>query len=212
MILLLFRHSWEDVTLAVWLKYPNPFSSHVLASDILERRIDVAAGKIYTTRLMLKTSSLPPWIRRFYNTSLAYTLEESVVDLRNRTMTVVCRNLSHAKHVYAEEKLVIKPQAHADAATFSFKGTKFDAMKASMQPAAPSECSLSPSGTILESHASVTVHFGWAITPQIEGYLGRRLSENLSKSRMALQYVCDKLKAHRNAFPFNSAVNAVVNC
>ena len=34
-----YEHPWTEVAKAHWLKYPNPFASHVLTSDVLERRL-----------------------------------------------------------------------------------------------------------------------------------------------------------------------------
>lgn len=47
--------------MALWLKYPNPFSKHVLAGDIVDRYID-HLGRLCTTRVILKTSAIPAWI------------------------------------------------------------------------------------------------------------------------------------------------------
>ena len=55
-----YEFSWEMVSQALWLKYPNPLSTHVLASDILSRTID-SDGVLHTVRLILKTSSVPSW-------------------------------------------------------------------------------------------------------------------------------------------------------
>lgn len=55
------EHEWEHVCMAVWLKYPNPISSHVLSSDVLERRVDETTGKLFTKRLFLKEAKIPRW-------------------------------------------------------------------------------------------------------------------------------------------------------
>lgn len=47
--------------MALWLKYPNPFSKHVLASDVISRSVD-GLGRLCTTRVILKTSAIPAWI------------------------------------------------------------------------------------------------------------------------------------------------------
>lgn len=47
--------------MALWLKYPNPMSRHVLASDVISRSID-EAGRLLTTRVIHKTSAIPYWI------------------------------------------------------------------------------------------------------------------------------------------------------
>jgi len=40
-----FRHRWQDVTAALWQKYPNPFAAHVLTNDVIERFVDPETGR-----------------------------------------------------------------------------------------------------------------------------------------------------------------------
>ncbi|CAO3612228.1 unnamed protein product [Mucor hiemalis] len=49
---------WQNVTLAFWLRYPNPFASHVLSVDVLDRYVD-ENGVLKTTRLVLKKGKVP---------------------------------------------------------------------------------------------------------------------------------------------------------
>lgn len=39
-----YEHPWHQVTSAIFQKYPNPFASHVLTSDVIERRVDPETG------------------------------------------------------------------------------------------------------------------------------------------------------------------------
>lgn len=56
-----YGHPWALFTKAVWQKYPNPFASHVLSSDVIERRVDPETGILHTTRLFLKKGKVPKW-------------------------------------------------------------------------------------------------------------------------------------------------------
>ncbi|KAH6570229.1 hypothetical protein BASA50_011318 [Batrachochytrium salamandrivorans] len=103
----LLQHNWADVTKAIWQKYPNPFTSHVLSSDIVEQRIDPDTGILHTTRLFLKQGRLPKWGQQFINAPEAFILEKSTVDPVNKTMTTVTRNLSHVKLMFVEETQII---------------------------------------------------------------------------------------------------------
>lgn len=58
-----FEHAWDNVTYAFWLRYPNPFASHVLGCDVLDRSVDPVTGVLRTTRLILKKGVLPRWGR-----------------------------------------------------------------------------------------------------------------------------------------------------
>ena len=40
-----FPYSWDNVTHAVWRKYPNPFASHVLSADVIDRQVDPVTGR-----------------------------------------------------------------------------------------------------------------------------------------------------------------------
>eukprot|EP00158_Paraphelidium_tribonemae_P001987 Partr_v1_DN25015_c1_g1_i4_m51095 putative PRELI domain containing 1 len=90
-----YEHKWSDVTLAHWLKYPNPFASHVISSDVIDRRLDPSTNTLKTTRLFVKTGSIPKWGQGILRNSRAFVMEESEVDPVNRTMVTRTQNLSH---------------------------------------------------------------------------------------------------------------------
>ena len=100
------QHNWESVTMAIFKKYPNPFASHVLSDDVIERRID-NLGRLITTRLFTKQGKLPKWGLNFFNISQAYILETSTVDPTRGEMVVTTRNLSHSKLLLVQETSVI---------------------------------------------------------------------------------------------------------
>ncbi len=56
--------------MALWLKYPNPISKHVLAGDVVSRTVD-QLGRLCTTRVILKTSAIPQWLAHV-NTSVTH--------------------------------------------------------------------------------------------------------------------------------------------
>ncbi|ORX57340.1 MSF1-domain-containing protein [Piromyces finnis] len=97
------KHSWEQLTLAVWSKYPNPHSSHVLTSDVVDRYVDSRTGYLYTTRVFLKTHNLPKWGRKLVSNNEAFVVEHSVCKPNEGTMVVSQKNLSHAKLLLVEE-------------------------------------------------------------------------------------------------------------
>jgi hypothetical protein len=59
-----FDHPWPAVTLANWNKYPNPYSSHVLSCDTLDRRVDPRTGVITTERLLCCKQPVPSILKR----------------------------------------------------------------------------------------------------------------------------------------------------
>jgi hypothetical protein len=72
----------STVLLAFYLRYPNPFASHVLSCDVISRTFDRSNGAMRTTRLILKKGVLPKWARGWLGGLgglEAWVLEESEV-------------------------------------------------------------------------------------------------------------------------------------
>jgi len=98
-----YDYSFPAVTLAYFLRYPNPYSTHVLSSDVIDRHIDEETGRLYTTRIHLKRSRLPPAILKLLpksvlgnvtaGTSSSYILERSTIDVKEGWMETESRNL-----------------------------------------------------------------------------------------------------------------------
>ena len=102
-----FAHPYpfETVSLAYFLRYPNPYSTHVLSTDTLSRHYDPATRTLHTARLHLKRSKIPAPILRLLPRSLlghaaassgssqSYILERSVVDVDTGVMLTESRNL-----------------------------------------------------------------------------------------------------------------------
>ena len=55
-------HEWATVTKGVWLKYPNPYSGHVVSVDVLDRTIDPETGVIRTERVLGCKQAAPRWV------------------------------------------------------------------------------------------------------------------------------------------------------
>lgn len=97
-----YDYSFAAVSLAYFLRYPNPYSTHVLSTDTISRYID-PAGRLHTTRIHLKRSRLPSAVLRLLPKSVkgnvedgkssSYILEESTVDIKEGWMRTESRNL-----------------------------------------------------------------------------------------------------------------------
>lgn len=109
------NYPWDMVAGAFFQKYPNPFSSHVLSADTIERFVDPKTGKLHTIRLLLKTGSMPKWGRALLNASESYVIEYSVVDPGTREMVSITRNLNHTKFMVFEEtqRVTERPSSNA---------------------------------------------------------------------------------------------------
>lgn len=91
------------VSLAYFLRYPNPYSTHVLSTDVISRSFDPTTQRLSTTRLHLKRSKLPPTVLKILPKGIlggakggdgrSYVLEKSVVDVKEGWMETESRNL-----------------------------------------------------------------------------------------------------------------------
>lgn len=100
------KSSWDQVCIAFWQRYPNPYSNHVLTEDIIYREI-TPNNCLVSRRLLTKTSRGPRWMERYLPkqmASSAYIIEDSIVDPQKKTMTTLTWNISHARLMSVEER------------------------------------------------------------------------------------------------------------
>ncbi|TVY21468.1 Mitochondrial protein UPS1 [Lachnellula arida] len=97
-----YDYSFPAVTLAYFLRYPNPYSTHVLSTDVISRSID-SAGRLQTTRLHRKSSKLPSAVLNLLPKSVlgnvhggrseSFILETSTIDVKEGWMRTESKNL-----------------------------------------------------------------------------------------------------------------------
>lgn len=92
----LFHYNFEQVLQGFFKRYPNPFSSHVLSEDTVEREI-TKDGKLYSKRILTKTNPVPKWGERFFKGKFVCIVEESLVDPKTKTLTTYTRNIGYNK-------------------------------------------------------------------------------------------------------------------
>lgn len=149
------------------MKYPNPFSSHVLSSDILSRHLDPQTGRLHTRRLIHKTGTMPTWLVNMLKSQEAFVLEESVVDPQKCFMQTRTRNLTHQRFLVAEE---------VQTYTKSPEDAKW---------------------TLVDCQATVKCNFTGSskwLTAKIESLGVKRFADHFPKSKMAMMYILDKLR------------------
>jgi len=94
---------WPIVSLAFFLRYPNPYASHVVSCDVISRT-PTAEGTLLTTRLILKRGALPKWAPRgIVSRAESWVIEESEVDVYGREVRCRTKNLDHVKVMQVEE-------------------------------------------------------------------------------------------------------------
>lgn len=96
-----YDYAFPTVTLAYFLRYPNPYSKHVLTTDVLDRFIDPKTGRLHTTRVHLKKSKVPRTLLKLLPKGIggpedagqSYILEKSIVDVRAGWMKTESKNM-----------------------------------------------------------------------------------------------------------------------
>ncbi|OBZ79142.1 Protein UPS1, mitochondrial [Grifola frondosa] len=107
----LYDDPWSIVSLAYLLRYPNPFSSHILSCDVISREV-TSSGSLLTTRLILKTGSLPRWAPKgIISRAESWVIEESEVDPYGKVMRCTTKNLEHVRVMRVEERIHIEQMA-----------------------------------------------------------------------------------------------------
>jgi len=104
----LYDDPWSIVSLAFFLRYPNPYASHVLSCDVISRSFS-PSGTLLTTRLILKKGSLPRWAPKgIISRAESWIVEETEVDPHGKVLRCTTTNLDHVKIMRAEERITIK--------------------------------------------------------------------------------------------------------
>ncbi|KAF2704703.1 hypothetical protein K504DRAFT_460971 [Pleomassaria siparia CBS 279.74] len=113
-----YTYPFTAVTLAYFLRYPNPYSTHVLSTDTIARHYDPTTQRLTTIRLHLKRSKLPSAVLKLIPRSLigasaggdtqAYILEKSVVDVKEGWMDTESRNLEWTGVLSVVERQVFR--------------------------------------------------------------------------------------------------------
>ncbi|EXJ88819.1 hypothetical protein A1O3_01883 [Capronia epimyces CBS 606.96] len=96
-----YDYTFPAVTLAYFLRYPNPYSRHVLSTDVIDRYVDPETQRLHTVRLHLKKSKVPAGILKFLprgltgpgGSSQSYILEKSTIDLKEGWMETESKNM-----------------------------------------------------------------------------------------------------------------------
>jgi len=115
------------VSLAYFLRYPNPYATHVISTDVISRHVDPITRRLHTTRLVLKQSRLPKAITSIIPSSILgvaargangetqnYIMEKSVVDLKEGWMETETQNLQFRGILsVVERQLYFRPDGAA---------------------------------------------------------------------------------------------------
>jgi len=104
----LYDDPWSIVSLAFFLRYPNPYAAHVISCDVISRT-HTAEGTLLTTRLILKRGSLPRWApKNIVSRAESWIIEESEVDPFGQVVRCRTKNLDHVKVMQVEEHVLFR--------------------------------------------------------------------------------------------------------
>jgi len=115
-------YSLPTVSLAYFLRYPNPLAKHVLSTDTISQHIDPATKRLHTVRLHLKKSKVPAGILKFLpqtmggpdGSSQTYVLEKSVIDVKEGWMETESRNMEFTGVLSVVEKQMYRDKSLAN--------------------------------------------------------------------------------------------------
>ncbi|KAJ9099886.1 hypothetical protein QFC21_003891 [Naganishia friedmannii] len=179
-----FDDAPQTVLLAFYLRYPNPFASHVLSCDVISRDIDSDTGSISTQRLILKKGIVPRWARTWLeNFGMmggggleAWVLEESEVwvdpesgELRLKSMT---RNISHKKLMHVTE------------------GTE-------LESAAPFRGTYQHTTALISSNFGSDSRLSSFARGRIENWGAARFEGNSERARQGMSLIMERLRAYQ---------------
>lgn len=113
-----YDYSFPAVTLAYFLRYPNPYSKHVLSTDVIDRYVDPSTKRLHTTRLHLKRSKVPAAMLKLLPAGLAgpggaqqsFVVEKSTIDVKEGWMETESRNMEWTGILSVTERQMYRRQ------------------------------------------------------------------------------------------------------
>ncbi|XP_059080869.1 PRELI domain-containing protein 1, mitochondrial-like [Tigriopus californicus] len=115
-------YAWDEVAGAIFQRYPNPFATHVLSEDTVERGL-LQPNVLYSKRFLTKTNKLPKWSEKFVIGIKRYVplVEESIVDRDAKVITTYTRNVGLSRFMTAIEKVEYRRDPHDPSKTVAVK-------------------------------------------------------------------------------------------
>ncbi|CAF0703902.1 unnamed protein product [Brachionus calyciflorus] len=102
-----FPFNWDIVVSGFWVKYPNPFSKHVISEDVISRTL-TENNVLVSKRLLVKERNfhIPKWAEKYVTFKNVYVIEETYCDANKKTFTSFTRNFSSNSLMTVIEKSV----------------------------------------------------------------------------------------------------------
>jgi 4-amino-4-deoxychorismate lyase len=211
-----YEYSFPAVTLAYFLRYPNPYSTHVLSTDVISRSID-ASGRLETTRIHRKSSRLPPAILKLLPKSVlrnissgrseSYILETSIIDVNEGWMKTESKNLDWTGILSVVEKQEYQRKIRVDegedfsvgagttgvVTTVMFRSRLGDRLRARAK--GKGEASHAVEGAEEEPRRGFLATWSTSgIQRSIEAIASRKTENQLGKSKEGMMVVLERLR------------------
>ncbi|GAA5902054.1 Ups1p [Sporobolomyces salmoneus] len=156
-------------------RYPSPYGTHILSSDVISRSFCPESNVLTTTRLMNKRGKMPKWAPSFISSiGTSWVIEQTQVDLnlhheneegeRAGELRTRSRNLDHRKILQVEEFQVFTQSPGNSLATDS----------------------------ITYSRITSDLDF-WLLRDRVEKYGLSKLPKSISKARLGLNLIATLL-------------------
>jgi 4-amino-4-deoxychorismate lyase len=209
-----YDYSFPAVTLAYFLRYPNPYSTHVLSTDVISSTVDPVTGRLHTLRIHRKSSRLPSAAIKLLPQSVrgnvssgrseSYILESSTVDVKEGWMKTESKNLDWTGILSVIEKQEYRRQdengtSELEAAkgttgvvtTVMFKSRLGDRLRARATrrgEAAAVDVEEEPKKSFLASWSTSGIQRG------IETVASRKTEHQLGKSKEGMMVVLERMR------------------
>lgn len=160
-----FPYRWDTVSSCFWVKYPNPFSKHVLSEDVFDRFV-TKSNVLVTKKLLVKerTFHVPKWVEKAVTFNDVFVLEESHCDRENKTLTSYTKNISSTKLMTVVEKCVYTQDPN------------------------------DPSKTLCTKQAHIYSPLLFGAGSAIEQFAVKRFKKNADKASLGLNWILEKFK------------------
>jgi len=160
-----FPFNWNLVVSCFWVKYPNPFSKHVLSEDVFSRFI-TDKNVLITRKLLVKerTFHIPKWAEKFVHVSNVYVVEESHIDPAKGTLTSYTKNFSSNSLMTVVEKCVYSKDPN------------------------------NPNMTLCSKQAHIYSPLLFGAGSAIEQFAVKRFKKNADKATLGLNWIIEKFK------------------
>ncbi|CDS35929.1 px19 protein [Echinococcus multilocularis] len=166
-------YSWDYVTSLFWARYPNPFASHVLHEDVLERRL-IDDHTLYTKRIIVKRGfgKIPFWLRKLLANRKELIVEESIIDLGKREILTRTRNFGGlARYAVLTEDCRYVPMLR------------------------------DPSSTQIDRYFVLQSSLGVKILHPLWSFLKRRYTNSAERSLQGYRFICQQFAGQLDSHP-----------